>query len=115
MTNDMTKERWQQIDALFEAALDLPPEQRGAFLDKACADDAVLHREVAALLASDERAGGFMEAAASEAVREFAAEEPTTSLIEQRVGPYQMVREIGRGGMGAVYLAERVDGQFQKQ
>ena len=64
----MTPERWRQIDAVFQEALDLPAADRAAFLDRACAGDADLRREVELLLSADQRAGDFIEAPADAGV-----------------------------------------------
>jgi len=57
----MNPERWQEVDKLFEQALDHQPEMRGVFLDEACQGDAALRREVESLLASDRQAENFLE------------------------------------------------------
>src|SRR5215472_344527 len=106
----MTPERWRQVDALFQAALDYKGEQRAAFLDAACGADQELRREIDSLLAAHETAPSFLEQPAYEqsaAGLPSAADEPAASLIGQRIGPYQVLEEIGRGGMGEVYLAIR--------
>jgi serine/threonine protein kinase len=74
-------------------------------LDAACAADPALRAQVETLLAADERAGNFLQTPAAP---------PVESLVGRHVGPYRVLREIGRGGMGVVYLAERADDQFRK-
>jgi eukaryotic-like serine/threonine-protein kinase len=107
----MTPERWQQVKELFQSVVECETSQRAAFLDEACAGDSDLRRELEILLASDKRAENFLEAP----VASLRTDQPTESLVRRRIGPYQIRREIARGGMGAVYLAERADDQFQKQ
>jgi tetratricopeptide (TPR) repeat protein len=101
-------------------ALELPPDQRAAWLDRACAGDDDLRRNVESLIAADARAGAFLETPALAA--DGAAE--TVAAIAQgvagladgaSVGPYRIVRELGHGGMGVVYLAERADAAFEKR
>src|SRR5712692_6719494 len=108
----MEPERWRQIEDAFQAALDCEPERRSAFLDAACGGDQSLREEVESLLASHEKAG-FTEAPAfQDAVRLL---EKNHSLAGKRIGPYRVIREIGHGGMGAVYLAARADEAFRKE
>ncbi|MFQ5639455.1 MAG: tetratricopeptide repeat protein [bacterium] len=107
----MESERWNKIQTVFEKALAVPKEQREAFLRKACADDRELYQEVLSLLEADANAHSLLDGLALDAV-DFAQE---FNLEGQRIGPYKIVREIGRGGMGAVFLAERAEGEFEQQ
>lgn len=111
--------RFREADALLDAALDLPPAERLAFVDRACAADPELHAAVRRLLDAHDRGGGFLDVPAAAIglplmdpsdVPALAAGRPPT-----RVGPFRVVREIGRGGMGAVYLGERDDDQFRQR
>jgi serine/threonine protein kinase len=106
-------ERWVRVKELFEAAVDLDPNQRTALLDKECGDDEILRGEIESLLRSDERTDGFIEQPAFEIPRNlFTEEEP---FAGRQFGAYQVIREIGRGGLGAVYLAARADDEYRKQ
>jgi eukaryotic-like serine/threonine-protein kinase len=115
MAAEMTPERWQRIKEIFEQAVELEPGARTAFLDAACAADGGLRREVETLLAADAADGSFIEAPAIEAVTDLFPAAPPEAVEGRRVGPYKLLREIGRGGMGAVYLAARADGQYQQR
>ncbi|MGB7924210.1 MAG: protein kinase [Pyrinomonadaceae bacterium] len=113
----MSSERWRQIEEIFQTALDLTPGERARYIMVACAGDAELRREVEALLTQYESAGDFLDEPVYEGsgVHELAELMDDDPMIGQRVGAYKVVREIGRGGMGAVYLAERADNAFQKR
>ena len=106
----MSSDRFQRCEALFHAALPLSGEERETLLERSCADDPLLRAEVERLLAAHVRAGDFISSPAV-ATAERGAGDP--SWVGRLVGPYRVVREIGRGGMGAVYLAERADGQYE--
>ena len=116
-------ERWQEVDALFEAVLDQEPQDRSAFLDQACGNDGDLRQAVEALLRASEESKSFLETPLDERaghlwhdfVDELSHKEPVASLAGQRVGAYRLVEEAGRGGMGVVYRAERAEGPFDQQ
>ena len=97
---------WDRMWDIFHEAVDLPEDERAVFLDEACKDNAELKDEVQALLASHERDGELPDPHAFAADLEI-DEELATASAGQQIGAYRIVREIGQGGMGAVYEAEQ--------
>ncbi|MGZ5003001.1 MAG: serine/threonine protein kinase, partial [Chthoniobacterales bacterium] len=108
-------ERWARVKELFEAAVDLDPNQRTALLDKECGDDDALRSEIESLLKSDERTDGFIEQPAIAIPRDLFPNNVEEPFAGRQFGSYQIMREIGRGGLGAVYLAARADDEYRKQ
>src|SRR6059058_272487 len=111
----VTPERWKEIEALFEKALELTTDARTAFLEKSCNGDEELRHEVESLLESHAAAGGFIDDRTLFISNEDLKDKEEGIPVGQLIGAYRIVRGIGRGGMGAVYLAERADEQYKKQ
>jgi serine/threonine protein kinase/tetratricopeptide (TPR) repeat protein len=105
----MIPEDDRRISDIFEQAVDLPPAERGDFVERACGDKATVRREVEALLALDAEieGGGGLPLWSSSA----------GGALEgiERVGPYRLVRKLGEGGMSEVFLGLRDDGEFVRR
>lgn len=110
----MTPAEWQHLQDLFHAALEHDPDKRATFLDEACGGDLALRSEVESLIASSEEVGGFIEGAIQGMAQSITSGQ-ISSEVGRRIGPHQLIREVGRGGMGTVYLAERADEQYHKR
>lgn len=108
----MTPERFQAVDRLFQQACDLAGEARAAFLREACGGDEPLRREVERLLECAGEAAAALDAVVAEASLGLESGEEPASLL---LGPYRLVREIGRGGMATVYEAVRDDGEYRRR
>ena len=102
----MTPERWHQVKQLFESAIEYPPAERAAFLAQACAHDPKLRSEVESLISSHDQAGDSIEAMVAEVATEMIVDDQTSSIIGKRIGHYNVLNHIGRGGMGEVFLAQ---------
>ncbi|HTU47326.1 MAG TPA: serine/threonine-protein kinase [Bryobacteraceae bacterium] len=109
----MTPTKWQRVQDLVTAALDLPAPERADFLDAVCSGNAELRHQIEDLIRSYEEAGSFLEeSVAASAFEVFGAGAPAQG---DRIGPYQITCVIGHGGMGSVYCANRMDDQFRQQ
>jgi tetratricopeptide (TPR) repeat protein len=106
----VTTERWRRVEEIFNTAVTVAPAKRAQVVAEACQGDAALQSEVLSLLQYEESADNLLNAAMCSAVREVSeVRDPDIGL---QIGPYQVVSEIGRGGMGAVYVAVRSDPHY---
>src|SRR6185503_954570 len=110
---------WKRVRHVFEAALLQPAEQRASFVADACRDEPAIHAQVAALLASHDRASGFLETPAGVLLGSYtsghaSADPAVDPNIGRVIGSYRIESRIGHGGMGTVYRAVRDDDAFRK-
>lgn len=125
----MSLNQWQQIEEIFQAALDLTSAERRAFVEKKCAGDAELKQEIDKLLADYDSAGNFIESPVwtdsdffnteakkdiEDSLDKIGTNKNSDAMNGRRVGVYELKEEIGRGGMGTVFLAKRADGEFEQ-
>ena len=123
----MTPELWKEIESVFERACEMPEVDRERFVAESCADRPQIQAEVNKLLRNAELAGTFLESPVwtdsfvDSSVKNVISnsignrQDAETDFAGMVVGPYRLITEIGRGGMGTVYRGERVDGEFSQQ
>ena len=111
----MTPDKWKHVKEIFHAALEVPGTDRAVFVSSACGDDSTMLAEVYSLLASHSESKFLFERPALASVSELVEDTAVPSRKGQIVGAYKIEVEIGRGGMGAVYLASRADEAYDKK
>ncbi len=104
---------WSRIKSIFNAAVELPEAERDAFVRESCGDDEELLRRVQTLITANDGRIDLENVVAG--VASEMLDEEAQAMATRRFGPYRIVREIGAGGMGTVFLGERADDEFEKK
>src|SRR5579863_3318304 len=105
----MDSDRWQRIQTLFHQAADVPAAEQRIFLETQCAGDPVLVSEIMILLEEDARGTSLLDGGIAHVANQILSSQPDAPPPFKEFGPYRIVRALGEGGMGVVYLAERAD------
>jgi serine/threonine protein kinase/tetratricopeptide (TPR) repeat protein len=114
--NPMLPQRWDEIKGKLDAVLELEPARRSAYLDQIAGSDPEMYQELESLLASHENAGtDFLNPPPPQTLPDQTAPNQRDAMIGRRLGTYEIVEQIGAGGMGEVYRAFRADDQYRKQ
>ncbi len=102
----MSPERWQKVNEVFQSVIELDPDEQKAYLDKACAEDKSLRQQVESLIVADNEAENFISGNAAEDIAHLLTHKDLPTLTGEKLGHYEIISELGAGGMGKVYLAK---------
>ncbi len=114
MKNPHNPDRWKKIKEIFSNALELKDEEQREYLRRACHGDAVLLQEVESLLDAY-HTSGILDQSIDELKESALSQLKNQKTLGKQFGAYRIIEELGHGGMGAVFLAERADSVFQQQ
>src|SRR5947208_1301347 len=115
MPRNVTDTTWRRIDELFSAAIQLQGAEREAFISQSCNGDELLRSELESLIRAHDASFDFMDSAMFNDAVDLIAEDEEQADVPEQIGPYKIDKQIGRGGMGAVYLATRDAGGYRRQ
>ncbi|MEL7187042.1 MAG: serine/threonine-protein kinase, partial [Pseudomonadota bacterium] len=113
-TIELTPERWAKVDQLYHKAADLGGDEQLAYIEQACADDHELRDYMIGLLQIDVDDSNAVDTVVAETMQGAFGEVRPDTMFGERIGSYRVLRLLGSGGMGMVYLAERADDQFEQ-
>jgi len=105
----------EHVETVFTALLECGAQQRGDRLDSLCADNLALREEVGALLSAADKAKGFLSVGPLATAWPSDAALDSNAILGQQIDSWRIIRELDSGGMGIVFLAERIDGHYQQQ
>ncbi len=111
----MTIDQWRQVKDIFEASLEREPSARAQFIAEHCGGDDAIRQAAVQMLRDFDESGDFLEEPALVELGLDGVQFDPGYEQGRRIGPYRIVSEIGQGGMGAVYLAERADDAYEKR
>jgi non-specific serine/threonine protein kinase/serine/threonine-protein kinase len=111
----MTPEQWQTVKSVLAGALEIQPYERSGYIERTCGTDSSLRQTVERLLLQEKPDAEFLNTGALSKVASVVLAEESPSWIGRRVGPYQIIEQLGAGGMGEVYRAFRADDQYRKE
>jgi serine/threonine-protein kinase len=107
-------DRFRRVDAVFDAVLELATDEQASYIERACSDDPALRDEVLQLLRAHHHVGGILDTPPAKLIGAFNRPE-TSPGPDERIGPFRIIRPLGQGGMGVVYLGIRDDDQFEQR